>query len=653
MTEVPMHLPRVLSSSVLFSVVWLAGCDCSGPGPATPCTSDSQCEADQACIDGMCRPVEERDAGPNTCAVDFDRDGRCADDDCDDNDRSRGGPEVCDEIDNDCDGNTDETISEICRDCAAGCEGHHVPGPEGWMPTEENAEGVIVDDDGAITLGREENRAFAVWVANMDEGTVSKLDSRTANEVARYPTINATAPAGVSPWDAPCNWSNSGNCPSRTAVDQNFDAYVANRAFGQQGTITKYANREADCIDRNGNGMIDTSRDLNDDGTIELGTAEFVGVDDECILWTVPVGDNDAVPRALAIGLVPPDGLVGDVWVGLFNQRQACRLDPFTGATSACMDISSFQPYGAAADSAGRIWLLDRSGARRDFLGYIDTGPMSFTPVAALPDTSSCATGYGITVDGAGDVFVANDCPPQVWRYRHTTAEWNALTFPGTGTARGLAADESHLWVALSHSGDNWGGTDQNNRIVRFNLADMSYDRDYLIPTGRQPIGIGVSFDGSIWSICQYNSMASRLDPTAGADGTWIEHGVGLHPYTYSDFMGFGLNVFAEPRGHYQFVVEGCGGGTNNWTGAAYDAEVPAGTSVTLFARVADRIEDLAALPWIGPFEGNPANFLEPPGPLPRGHFIEIDIRLATTDRTAAPRVFDIDVAGVCEPILE
>src|SRR5690606_26428184 len=144
---------------------------------------------------------------------------------------------------------------------------------------------------------------------------------------------------------------------SRSAVDQNFDAYVGNRAFGRQGTVTKYANREVDCVDRNANGTIDTSRDIDGNGRIDMGTAEFVGPDDECILWTAGIGGNDALPRALTIGLAPPDSFIGDVWVGLFNQRQACRLDPVTGATRACMDIGSFQTYGMAADSADRIWL--------------------------------------------------------------------------------------------------------------------------------------------------------------------------------------------------------------------------------------------------------------------------------------------------------
>jgi streptogramin lyase len=649
---------ELLAMAVLpLAFVWLGGCDCSGSIGGEACTTDGECSAEETCVDGRCRPRTDagrRDGGRTDC-TDRDRDGRCAADDCDDEDPNRGGADVCDGVDNDCDTNVDEGVHPLCRDCAPGCEAEQVPGTPGWMPTEENAEGVIVDEGGALTLGRNEARAFAVWVANMNEGTVSKLDSRTGREVARYPTIGAGAPAGVRPWNEPCNWSNLGNCPSRTSVDQNFDAYVANRAFGNMGTVTKYANRETECVDRNGNGAIDTSRDLNDDGVITIGSAEFVGLEDECILWTTAVGrvtasgiESNSWPRALTIGLAPPDGLVGDVWVGLFNHRLACRLDPATGATLACMEVNNFQPYGMATDSFGRLWVVDRSGARRDVLGFVDPFAMTFTTVEPMPG-GQCAVPYGITVDGAGDVFMANQCNPGLWRYRHASSEWTPITVAGGGTARGVAADESSLWVALSHTLDGFAGS-EGFRVLRYNLADLSFVSDHAIPTGRGPIGVGVSFDGSIWAICQNNSIAARLDPITG---TWTEHPVGLNPYTYSDFIGFGLNVFAEPRGHYRFVVEGCDGGTNVWRGASYRSETPGGTAVTLFARTADTRAGLAAEPWVGPFEGSPTNFENPPGPLARRRFLEVEVRLTTMDRTVAPRVFSVDVAHVCEPIVE
>ena len=64
--------------------------------------------------------------------------------------------------------------------------------------------------------------------------------------------------------------------PSRVVVDGSGDAYVANRGFSMQGTVTKIAANIDDCVDRNGNGMIDTS----------TGSTALPFDEDECVLWT-------------------------------------------------------------------------------------------------------------------------------------------------------------------------------------------------------------------------------------------------------------------------------------------------------------------------------------------------------------------------------
>jgi large repetitive protein len=64
-----------------------------------------------------------------------------------------------------------------------------------------------------LQLSNSSQSAFSyIWVPNSNEGTVSKVDTRTGMEVARYRTSNLT-------------YSN----PSRTIVDQNGSCWVANR----------------------------------------------------------------------------------------------------------------------------------------------------------------------------------------------------------------------------------------------------------------------------------------------------------------------------------------------------------------------------------------------------------------------------------------
>ncbi|MDW8245972.1 MAG: hypothetical protein RMJ84_05305 [Sandaracinaceae bacterium] len=647
---------------VLLIGCWLVGCDCGGPtrpgGPS--CGSASDCGNGLVCVEGRCIPPTPGIDGGARC------DGVWI------------GVEQCDGLDNDCDGHIDEGFEACLGRCAPGCTIiRGAPQPGGWMPNDENSEGVIVDPEGALTLGRGNTLSAAVWIANTGEGTVSKLDLRTGREVARYPSVGRNAPPGSRPWNEACTWGDSpnppfGNCPSRTAVDQNFDAYVANRAFGSQGSVTKYAANQSDCIDRNGNGVLETSRDLNGDGRIDLRSAEFVGPEDECILWTTGVSNPDGsltpneVPRALAVGLAPPDHPVGNVWVGHFNTREMCELSSRDGRTIRCISTGNANPYGAAADQMGRIWVVSREdgGSGEWLLTFIDplrgshhrvSQPPDFTmPDLPRPCRSSDGTmhGYGITIDRGGRVYVSmSDCGPAVYRYDPSSDRWSPARIPGNGIARGVAADDTHLWVTLSHHRVGDWGSGCTRRLVQLRLSDLTLVNDWSIPTGECPIGVGVGFDGSIWTVARMANLAARLNPRTG---TWTEHPVGVAPYTYSDFIGYGLNAFAQPRGHYRFISDGCAGAMMvRWVGAALRAEIPLGTTIEVFARTANDREALRRGAWIGPFIVSPSrpqvDFTRPPGPLPDGRFIEIEVRLRTEDRRVVPRLFHIDLAYFCE----
>ncbi|MCC7536037.1 MAG: PQQ-like beta-propeller repeat protein [Deltaproteobacteria bacterium] len=559
--------------------------------------------------------------------------------------------ELCNRMDDDCDGVVDEGLVDICFDCDETCAVGAAPPPGGWMPGPTNSSGVIVDMDGALTLGNRMTESYAVWVANMDEGTVSKLDSRTGREIALYPTVGADAPAGSRPWNEACNWSNLGNCPSRTAVDQNFDAYVANRAFGNQGTVVKIANAERDCVDRNMNGVIDTSRDLNGNGVIDRGTAEIVGPTDECILWTVAAGGTNAVPRALAIGVATGASFVGDVWVGLYNTAEACRLSPTTGALIGCVSLfrggTPFNPYGAAAYRDGRIFFGTISGASAspaNLLVAVDPVTMTSTWTSDAPGVVGAGS-YGMAVDGNDNVWIGGWDSRKLKRYHVPTDTWSDVTparagCPAATVVRGVAADATYIWA-----------TDYTANVVwQVRISDNATMNCWPIPA-TVLAGAGVSFDGSVWAISTMDSVAVRIavtDPVAGTGVTTV-HPVGLHPYTYSDFIGYGLNTFAEPRGYYRYVVTGCDPTlATRWQGIRFMGEVPPMTAVELFVRSSSTIAGLAGEAWIGPFIGNPVNLQAPPGPVPDGAYLEVEIRLRSDDRTTAPRIFTVDVAHTC-----
>lgn len=644
--------------------------------------------------------------------VDNDGDGfgmQCiAGDDCDDEDPTVGGQDVCNGQDDDCDGKVDEFLVDVCDNCDIGCFSAPTPAPtQGWEePTEANSQDVLVDEGGAITLSREEMESFAVWIANDTdrygsegyEGTVSKLDSRTNVELARYPAVryaDVGGPEGLGGTSALRARS------SRTALDQNFDAYVGNRhhgnfnVFSTIGTVSKFANEERDCIDRNLNGVIDTSRDINGDGDISMDPAdgEFLGQADECVLWTTAVGEAGGWPRALAVGLGGPDRLVGDVYVGMYTSGDVCRLRASDGRVEVCVhmgdnpDQAPFKPYGAASDGLGRVWFVSREPGTT--LGYVDAVDQWTT----LPEAPTCGNGrdwsnapctdcppqpYGVAIDGENRAhFATSNCHDGgVYRYDPATDSYDQLTVPDGGTARGVAVNEDSIWVAIS-GGDRTQGANGNNnwsggerRLEQFNKVTLEHTATFNMPSGRNPVGVGVSFDGSIWGINQGTGHASRLDPSIadGQPGQWTERQLlGLidptnpaagttptSPYTYSDFIGFGLNVFVDPRGFYRFTVQGCGPGQRTrWRGVRHISELPEGTEVFFNVRSADTREGLQQAAWVGAFSGNPADLDEAPGPVDAGGYLEVEVVLTTQSQDTAPRVFGVEVVQECGVLIE
>ncbi|MCS6798042.1 MAG: hypothetical protein NZ898_05885 [Myxococcota bacterium] len=551
-----------------------------------------------------------------------------------------GGPMVC--------------MSDSCRRNWSTGTGTGTP----WSPTPDNSEGVVVDpSDGALTLGFSTSRAHGVWIASMNGATVSRFDPETGREVARYPSARPDAVNLARPWDEGCNWANTGNCPSRTAVDQIFDAYVANRAFGNQPTVTKYAAALERCVDRNANGVIDTSRDLNGNGFIDMGTAEFVGPNDECLLWTVRVGGWSGVARALAIGVAPAGVDVGDVWVGNFNEQRAYRLNPTTGATTGSVSIAPVTPYGAAAGPDGRIWFT--GGTAPQPLGAVHPATMTYHPAAVAPNYWVWPYGIAVWSDPAGTqtyIYIAEWGGHGIRRYNPATNTWFRRDlntwWPGyifyTG---GLGADETRLWSSLYgfYVWDAWWGWlwYGSCQFLSFRLPDIDDARIYG-PAGCPAWnyhGAGVGFDGSIWAVGLGSNNVVRLMP----DRTTyqVSPQVLATPYTYSDFIGYGLNTFANPRGHYRFVVDST---CNNfrWESLTWRATTPPGTSVEMRVRSANSMAALAAQPWRGPWTTSPANLQAAPGPVPDGRFLEVEVRLATTDRRTTPRVYDVGVTGGC-----
>jgi hypothetical protein len=559
-------------------------------------------------------------------------------------------PETCNAADDDCNGKIDEGLSNCGSTKPPGSYGPD--GHDPFDPNPQNSDGVKKNPDGTITLDSSSQSLYYAWVANTGEGTVSKIDTHTNKEVARY--VSALPANGTTnhslPWDSkPCTYdaTSNSNCPSRTALDAFGDVYVANRAFVHVGSVTKIATSA--CPDRNGDGKIETSSDVNGDGIIDINDpAEFLGPADECVLWTRDVGDpaSPSIPRALAIDSGDPEHLGGFPWVGLFGQNAFVKIDPTDGHEVAKVDVP-ISPYGAAIDGSQHLWATAGPVANTG-LTWLDTHASGPQTPPRISQTLCSAGGYGIAVDENGWVWTGGfDCglfvfkpgsPPE----SGTWTQYDLGAQRGAGRGRGVAADgKGYLYVA-------WDATST--------VSKLKTDGTPVWTTtvgGSGPIGVGLDFEGNVWAVNYGSSDATKLDPANGA--VLARPRVGDSPYTYSDFTGYARRTFTAPRGIYRQDMNPCVGNKTIPQQLTWTADTPTNTRVDFFVRVADDLATLPGATAFGPFSqpGHGGKVTDSPADLaaagvPQGKYVRVEVVMSSLDRVAKPTVRGFRLVYAC-----
>ena len=332
-------------------------------------------------------------------------------------------------------------------------------------------------------------------------------------EVARYFTLTCTTKGGATG----CTDVNGkpimlahNHTPSRTAVDYNFDVWVANRnvlpAATGQPSATKIANDPKDCIDRNKNGKIDTSADQDGDGKINVdcngdgqfdsastactATAkppEFLGDDDECILFTTNYGDPDDIGRSICLD-TGKNNVGASQRLGrhlpaprerarqqpLLRHRRQHRQDPHRRSSMP----AGHHTYGCMADAHHIIWATDigiaGSGDRQGLADLLQHRvALPGRPAAARPQRRQLLEGRERRVSplrhlhqrATQHVWLGGWSSGWVLRYKPDRTE---LRHPGQGTwsrfdlphvdgepyTRGIAADKrGKVWVSINDGG--------------------------------------------------------------------------------------------------------------------------------------------------------------------------------------------------------
>ena len=399
-----------------------------------------------------------------------------------------------------------------------------------------------------------------LWVPN-SEGSISKVDTLSGRELGRY----RTGPPAVN------------SQPSRTTVDLVGNCYVANR---YSGTLVKVGLLEqGQGIDRNGDGILQTSRDLNGDGDI-TGDELLPWGSDECVLWETSLipGEEGFFTPGTFTGTYRNDwgtpgvrgvavDVQGNVWVGTLETKKFYYIEGSTGRILRTIDVSSVnhRTYGAVLDRSGILWASshDRNEALR-----MDPASGEFR-VLPLGHFS-----YGIGMDRNGHVFVSGWESSRLSRIDIATAtiEWNV---PTDTQARGIAVtDDGDVWVAHSSPGI----------IVR---RSNSGAFKASIPVGNQPTGVAVDSRGMVWSVGVGEPSIRRIDPSRNVVDLIklirCDNREGYH-YGYSDMTGNMVRNSTTRIGFWTVIHDSKVAGTP-WGTVSWEGQEPVGTSIQIRVR--------------------------------------------------------------------
>jgi streptogramin lyase len=465
-----------------------------------------------------------------------------------------------------------------------------------------------------LQLSREAITLPFIWVPNSNEGTVSKVDTRTGRELGRYRTSPS---AGLG----------SNSQPSRTTVDQQGNCWVANR---QNGTVVKIGLYEnGQYMDRNGNGIIETSQDLNGDGDI-TGSELLPWGKDECVLYEIvliPGFEETFTPGTYANAYVNdywnpgPRGIAvdakGNVWAGTYTTKKFYYLDGATAQILQTNDVN-YTVYGALIDANGVLW-----GAGQNQVLRFDPASNSITNI----ELGHMA--YGLGLDRSNHLFVAGWTGVRLSRINVVTGvkEW---TVPGINESRGVAVtDDGDVWVANSAPGTvaRWS----NDGVLKTTIA-----------VGSAPTGVSVDAAGKVWVVNNGDEYIKRIDPATDAVDLSKRIVGGTH-YGYSDMTGIIARTATTRFGRWT-VIHNSKLHETPWGTVSWHSFDPTGTSVKVRARSSDD-QKVWSL-WEKVINGVPLNSTPP------GKYLQVEVTLQVTSGEVSPILYDLTIVPAGEAVL-
>ncbi len=384
---------------------------------------------------------------------------------------------------------------------------------DGDGDTADNGEGpakwdVLTIPDAANNCGAinpDETHSY-IWIANSDQSSVSKINTQTLVEEARYMTR-----------DTPGN-------PSRTSVALSGNVAVANRSGG----VAKFYANEADCQDTNGIPGIQTSTGPND--LLPFGQ-------DECMAWYTPFGYSTQRPLAWAQGEFNQGTCAYEnekLWsAGNMGNAEVVLMNGDTGVVEQTVVIPNVVGwaglYGGAVDGDGNFWTVDHNWSGPSTLIRVDRQSFTYDtwPVEGQVH-------YGLAVDSKGRAWLCGNGGAS--RFDPGTQSWTHLPPINAGSALGGCMEDAN--------GVLWTSPYPNAQLVGIDTDTVQLVQTINIPAYVH--GVSIDFEGHIWGVEFAGTNAYRVDP----ETLQIDTVGGLiGAYTYSDMTGFAISAAGTPNG--------------------------------------------------------------------------------------------------------
>jgi hypothetical protein len=428
-------------------------------------------------------------------------------------------------------------------------------------------------------------------------------------------------------------------------VDKEGNAYVADRGFqsaGYPGWAYVFKLLSNTFIDRNNNGVMDTSKDANNDGSIQAGemmplvdsNANNIidpgEIQDERIAWAVRIpdgvytggGTSPIPPRQNALARALCIGTDGNLWVGMYNRNEYWKISSLDGHTIAGPVNAPSNNYGCLIDQNGTLWGANWANG---ILTKIEntgsnSGPYPMTSI----NMPNAVYGLALRRDASNvtHVIMGGSCESYV--------EYNS----GTNTWSKPAATNYCTYAVGTDNLGNILVSKQAGGVVKFAPnGSVIWDKGSQVGSSDSR-GVISDANNNVWQVHRASNNMSKYD---GVNGNFLGViPIGFEPYTYSDASGTAALSITTKTGNWSVVKNGGAPGTK-WGKVSWNANIPIGTSVKIEVRASDSSTPSGAFTEVT--SGTQFNLT--------GQYLEVKATLSANAQNQSPVLYDVTVENL------